>query len=290
MHSEEVEIDPALVRRLVDDQFPRWAGLPIAPVPTGTVNAIFRLGQDMVVRLPRIHWWADDLDREMEVLPKLAGQVRLLIPEPLGRGSPGRGYPFAWAVYRWIPGQPWTDDLIQDKAQAARDLAAFVASLRAVDPTGPPSRRGQPLSMQDRQTRDAIAAFGDELDAATVTALWDEASGLPPWEGTPMWLHGDLMPTNILLDQGRIVAVLDFGLAGVGDPAADMLPAWCLFSKAERSVYRDHVGMDESTWLRGRGWALSVALQLVPYYAETAPRFAEIGRRMLTEVLQDARV
>lgn len=290
MHSDEVEIDAVLVRRLVEDQFPDWARLSVAPVPSGTVNAIFRLGEDMVVRLPRVHRWAEDLDRELDVLPKLAGQVPLLVPEPLRRGTPGCGYPFAWAVYRWIPGQPWKEDLVADHARAARDLGAFVASFRRLDAAdAPPSRRGVPLASQDRQTREAIAALGDELDRGVVTALWDESLGLPRWEDSPVWLHGDLLPTNVLLRGGRVVAVLDFGLAGVGDPAADMLPAWCLFSSKERSVYRDEIALDQATWLRGRGWALSIALQLIPYYADTAPHFADIGRRMLVEVLEDVR-
>jgi len=290
IHAEEVEIDAALVGRLIGDQFPEWVGLSIAPDPTGTVNAIFRLGQDMVVRLPRIHWWADDLDRELDILPQLSGRLPLLVPEPLGRGRPGGGYPFTWAVYRWIPGQPWEPDQVSDQSRAARDLGEFVASLRSLDPTGPSSRRGQPLRSQDLQTRDAIAALRDDLDSSVVTALWDDALAVPPWEATPIWLHGDLLPTNVLLDEGgRITAVLDFGLAGVGDPAADMLPAWCVFAREERSTYRDAVELDEATWLRGRGWALSVALQLIPYYAGSAPHFAQLGRRMLAEVVQDAR-
>jgi aminoglycoside phosphotransferase (APT) family kinase protein len=243
----------------------------------------------MVVRLPRIHWWADDLDRELEILPRLAGRVALNIPEPLGRGSPSRGYPFSWAVYRWIAGEPWSRDLVADHTQAARDLAAFVTSLRGVDPLGvPASRRGDLLATQDRQTRDAIADLGDEVDSGIVEALWDAALALPQWHRAPVWLHGDLMPTNILLRDGRPVAVLDFGLSGVGDPAADMLPAWCLFSEETRPVYREGVDLDDATWLRGRGWALTIALQLIPYYAETAPQFAALGRRMLAAVVADA--
>jgi len=290
MHSEEVEIDAALVSRLVRDQFPEWSGLPITPVPTGTVNAIFRLGEDMVVRLPRIHWWAEDLERELAILPKLAGQLPLEVPIPLRQGAAGNGYPFTWAVYQWIPGDPWKDDLVADPARAAHDLAGFVSYLHGLDTAGAPdSRRGEPLHSQDRKTRDAIAGFGDELDSSLVTALWDEALDLPQWKRRPVWLHGDLMPTNILVYEGRIVAVLDFGLSGVGDPAADMLPAWCLFTQAARRVYRDSIGPDEATWRRGRSWALSLALQLVPYYTDTAPHFAEVGRRMLAEVVDDAR-
>jgi aminoglycoside phosphotransferase (APT) family kinase protein len=176
---------------------------------------------------------------------------------------------------------------VADQSQAARDLGAFVASLRALDPAGPPSRRGEALKSQDRQTRDAIAALGDEVDSDVVTAMWDEALVLPRWEATSVWLHGDLMPTNVLTNDGRIAGVLDFGLAGVGDPAIDMLPAWCVFAPEERNTYRDAVGLDEATWLRGRGWALSVALQLIPYYVETAPNFAELGRDMLAELIRD---
>jgi aminoglycoside phosphotransferase (APT) family kinase protein len=288
MHSDELDIDVDLVARLVAKQFPAWADLSLTPIPPGTVNAMFRLGGEKVVRLPRVHWWAADLDRELEILPRLNGHTSLRVPEPLGRGTPTSEFPFNWAIYGWIPGHPWSEETVVDRAQAAHHLADFVSGLRNLDASGAPvSRRGESFRTQDLKTRDAIAALGGAVDGVSLTRLWVQALPLPDWSGEPVWVHGDLMPTNILADDAHLTGVIDFGLSGVGDPAIDMLPAWSVFERAERVIFRETLGPDEATWQRGRAWALSLALQIIPYYAKSAPHFADLGRRMLSRVVED---
>jgi aminoglycoside phosphotransferase (APT) family kinase protein len=289
MHSDEVDIDSSLVRRLLATQFPQWADLPIEGFPsTGTVNAIYRLGEDLYVRLPRVHHWAEDLERELEWLPRLSPPLPLAVPEPVARGGPDEGYPFPWAVFRWLPGEPWSRDRVRDLGEAAQDLAGFVATLRRIDPAGgPPAGRIRPLGKRDDETRAAIDALLGVVDTDAAIQAWEAALGAPAWDGVPLWTHGDLLPPNLLIDRGRLSAVLDFGAAGVGDPATDVIPAWSVFSGEAREVYRSGLGVDDGTWERGRGWALTIALLIVPYYLETNPAFAAMAKRMVEEILGD---
>ncbi len=288
MHDDEVATDAALVRRLLAAQFPQWADLPIAPVPSaGTVNAIYRLGEDMVVRLPRVERWASDTEMEARWLPKLAPYLPLAIPAPRGVGAAGEGYPFPWSVYRWLEGVDATVEPIADLSAAAADLAAFVVALRAVDLAGlPPSRRG-PLAKRDADTRKAIGSLEGMIDTDAATSAWEASLRAPIWDAAPVWTHADLLPTNLLVTEGRLSAVIDFGCLGVGDPAYDMLCAWSVLSAESRDVFRSGVAVDSATWLRGRGFALSVALIQLPYYQTTNPVLAANARRVIGEVLGD---
>jgi aminoglycoside phosphotransferase (APT) family kinase protein len=291
MHSDEIDTDVELVGRLVTAQFPQWADLPIRAVrSTGTVNALYRLGDDMYVRLPRVRRWAADLKNEQRWLPDLASHLPLAIPEPLGEGSPGQGYPVHWGVYRWLPGETWAPDRISDQRRAATDLAQFVDALWRVDPTGgPPSWRGGPLATRDAPTRTAIESLRGTIDTDAVTEAWECSLRAPAWEGSPVWTHGDLLPPNLLVDRGRLAAVIDFGGVGVGDPACDLIAGWSLFDADARDVYRNALQVDEATWARGRGWALSIALLIIPYYPDTNPDFVAMATRMVDEVLADLR-
>jgi len=290
MHVGEVDTDASLVRLLLAAQFPQWADLPIEPVPSaGTDNALFRLGNDMAVRLPRIHW-ATGVDKEHEWLPKLAPFLPLAIPAPLAKGQPGEGYPWPWSVYRWLEGESATIERIADPRQAATDLAHFIAALQQIDPTGgPPARRGVPLARRDQPTREAIAALRGMIDVDTATAAWEAALGAPAWHGPPIWVHGDLLPGNLLVKQGRLSAVIDFAGLGVGDPACDLMIAWGLFSSESRGMFRAALVVDDATWARGRGWALSQALIFIPYYLDTNPVGVANARRTIDEVLTDHR-
>ncbi len=210
MHVDEVDIDVSLVGRLLAAQFPQWADLPIAPVHSaGTDNAIYRLGSDMAVRLPRIDGATGQVDKEHQWLPRLAPHLPLAIPVPLAMGTPGEGYPWPWSVYQWLAGENATIERIADPGQAARDLAQFVAALQRIDPAGGPppgehnSFRGVPLATRDAETRAAIATLGGMLDTAAVTAAWDAALQAPAWDGPPVWIHGDLSPLNLLVERGR---------------------------------------------------------------------------------------
>lgn len=294
MHADEVETSAALVRRLLAAQFPRWAHLPITPVPSaGTDNALYRLGDDMVVRLPRIHWAVGQVDKEQRWLPRLAPLLPLDIPVPLAAGAPGAGYPWRWSVYRWLDGENATLDRLADPGQAAADLAGFVAALQRIDATGGPppgdhnSWRGVPLARRDAATRAAIAALRGILDTDAATTAWEAALAAPAWGGPPVWLHGDLQAGNLLARDGRLSAVIDFGCLGVGDPACDLLPAWSLFTAETRPVFRAALAVDDATWARGRGWALSFGLIALPYYWDTNPGLAAIARHAIAEALAE---
>lgn len=295
MHADEVDTDAALVRRLLTEQFPRWADRPIEPVlPRGTDNALYRLGDDMVVRLPRTERTSGTLEIERRWLPRLAPLLPLAVPAPLAAGSPGEGYPFVWSVYSWLQGENATLERIADLHQAATDLAQFLTALQRVDPTGGPAPseynawRGVPLAMRDEQVRASITSLRSAIDVDAVTAAWEEALQAPEWQHPPVWLHGDLDSRNLLVEQGRLTAVLDFGCLGVGDPACDVMVAWKLLSADTREIFRAALSVDEATWARGRGWALSQALIALAYYTlETNAVLVREAQRWLAEVLAD---
>lgn len=295
MHADEVDIDVGLVRRLLAGQFPDWADFPLEPVlPWGTDNALYRLGDDMVVRLPRTNRTHGTLKRERRWLPRLAPHLPLAVPIPLADGMPAKGYPFEWSIYRWLEGEPATARPIADLAQAAADLAAFVAALQGIDPTGGPGPdeynafRGEPLVRRDEQTRMAIAALGRAVDGDALTAEWEEALEEPEWGGRPVWIHGDLDARNLLVEDGRLTAVLDWGCLGVGDPACDVMVAWKLLSAETRIIFRAALAIDDPTWARGRGWALSQAVGALSYYTlETNPVLVREAEQWMAELLAD---
>ncbi|MFC9603644.1 aminoglycoside phosphotransferase family protein [Streptomyces niveus] len=295
MHADEVPTDVALVRRLLAAQFPHWAGLPVVPFPSGgTVNAVYRLGDDMAVRLPRIEGGVEDVAKERRWLPRLAPHLPVPIPTVLGSGTPAEGYPWPWSVHRWLDGAHPEAGQLTRPALMAADLAGFVMTLRRIDPTdGPPAYRGGPLSAQDDETRDALGrlrALGGIIDTEAATAAWEVSLRAPGWEGPPVWVHSDLMPGNLLLDsagRGRLGGVIDFGTVGVGEPASDLIPAWNLLPAGVRDGFRAALAADDATWARGRGWALSMALIQLPYYLHTNPTLAANARHVITEVLTD---
>ncbi|HET7270756.1 MAG TPA: aminoglycoside phosphotransferase family protein [Rubrobacter sp.] len=291
MHADEVNIDVSLVRRLVDAQFPQWADLPIRAVrSTGTVNAIYRLGDHLYARLPRVQKWALDLDKEWHWLPRLAPRLSLRVPEPVGKGHPADSYPFSWAIYGWIDGQQYSDELVDDEHQAARDLAQFVVELRRIDSVGAPRGGRKPLHELDAVTRAAIESARGVIDSDAATAVWERALEAPAWKGTPVWIHTDLLRPNVLVHGGRICAVIDFGGAGVGDPAADVIAAWSVFSHTGRGKFRATLDVDDGTWSRARGFALHQAAMIIPYYGETNPEFVALAKRTVEEVLADFNV
>jgi aminoglycoside phosphotransferase (APT) family kinase protein len=293
MHADEVDVDASLVCRLLAAQFPRWAGLPLQRVRSGgTDNAMFRLGGDLVVRLPLLPAAVAQVDKEQRWLARLAPRLPLAVPIPEARGVPGEGYPWPWSVYRWLDGEEATADL--DGRGAAVALGRFLAALQAVDPTDGPRAgphngfRGGPLARRDAATRAAIAALHDVVDPAAATAVWDAAREAPVWAGPPLWIHGDLIPGNLLAHRGRLSAVLDFGCLGVGDPACDGMAAWTFLDADTREEFRAAAGLDDATWKRARGWALSWGLIALPYYRESNPVLAGRARRAVDEVLGEA--
>ena len=289
MHAGEVDIDQQLVERLLVSQFPELSGLPIDAVqPTGTVNVLFRIGDQLCARLPRVATWAKGVERELEWLPSLAPLLPLSIPEPVARGRPTSEYPFTWAIYRWIEGDTYAEDLVGDEVRAADDLAHFVTELRRIDPTGAPPAGRKPLRALDDATRAAIESSRDVIDAAAATAVWARALEAPPWDGASVWIHTDLLRPNLLVRDGRLSAVIDFGGAGVGDPAADVIAAWSVFGPTGRAAFREALEVDNAAWDRARAYALHQAVLIIPYYPETNPGFVTLAKRTVEQILSDA--
>ncbi len=281
MHADELDLDEELVRALLREQFPDWAELPLVRIePAGTDNAIFRLGDRLAVRLPRVHGPEVEEDSEHEWLPILARALPVEIPLPVARGRPGRGYPWHWSVVTWLDGE-----IPIEAPLAVDELASFVAALRTIDPAGGPppgARRGEPLATRDAWVRDAL----ERVDAPGAIELWELAAAAPEWDGPPVWLHADLDARNVLVRGGRLTGVIDWGCAGVGDPAVDVMAAWKLLRRDDRERFRATLDVDEATWLRAKGWCLSQALIALGYYTlETNPTLVREAKRWLAEVL-----
>jgi aminoglycoside phosphotransferase (APT) family kinase protein len=284
MHEDELPTDAALVRRLLATQFPELAELPVEPLYcSGTVNALYRLGDAMVVRLPRLEWGARSLALDRDWLPKLAPLLPVEIPVPLAAGRPSEQLPWGWGIYPWLEGDH------PDCDAEPEPLAAFVQALHAVRLEGvPPTRRGRPLAeVQDESARAALRELEGTIDVKAACAAWEASLAAPPWEGPPVCIHGDLLPGNLLVRDGRLTGVIDWGSLSVGDPACDLIPAWGALNADARDVFRDALEVDDATWARGRGWALSIGLIALPYYVETNPVFAETARVLIRETLAD---
>jgi aminoglycoside phosphotransferase (APT) family kinase protein len=295
MHDDEVDTDVALVSRLLAAQFPAWAGLPIERVDSsGTDNAMYRLGDALAVRLPRIHWAVAPLEREFAWLPRIAAALPFEVPVPIALGAPGAGYPSPWTVCRWLDGvHPSATALAEDTrgaAALAHDLARFVIAMRSLDPAGAPTTAWpRPLHEEDELVRANLAQLRDVLGPAhaPATAVWEDAIAAPGFDGPRVWIHGDLAPGNLLLRGGALTGVLDFSAMGLGDPASELRVAWNLLPPAARGVFRAEVAADESTWARARGWALLQALAQLPYYADRNPPLAASARHVVAELVAE---
>lgn len=285
MHADELEIEKALVRRLLAEQFPEWADLPLNRVePAGTVNAIFRLGAALSVRLARREGPTEPGGKEFDWLPRLAPSLPLEIPVPVAQGRPSAFYPWFWDVYTWVEGDTAPVEEL-DAIDAARDLAAFVAALQRVGPASAPPGRGIPLAERDEEIRYWLARFGGD---SVVTTEWERALAAPPWDGPPVWHHGDLDVRNWLVRDGRICAVIDWGSMGVGDPACDVMVAWKLHSHEARDAFREALPTNDATWERARGWALSQAVAALAYYTpENNPALYHEAQSWLELVLSE---
>lgn len=291
MHADEIDTDVALVRRLLAEQFPQWADFAIDPVVSyGTDHDIYRLGDKLAARLPRIRWATKQAAKEREWLPKLAPHLPLAVPVQLALGEAAEGYPFAWSVYEWLPGEN-ANGTIDDLEQAAVDLAGFVTALRRVDATDGPPRprgaRGAPLAELDDAFRRSLAELGERIDGDAALRSWHESLDAAGWDGEEMWVHGDLLPGNLLVIEGRLSAVIDFGGLNVGDPACDLQPAWNVFVGESRTRFRAELRADDASWLRGRGWALFQAVMALPYYWDTNPGMIRQASHAVTQVLAE---
>lgn len=290
---QRITVTAEQARRLVAEQFPQWASLPVRAVDNGGWdNWTFHLGEDMLLRLPTAREYALAVDKEHRWLPELAPLLPLAIPVPLAKGSPGAGYPFAWSVNAWIDGTPATFESVAHPVHLAQDLAGFVAALHSVDASAGPQPgvhnwfRGATLRTYQAQLHDALADLRGHVDDAAVRALWAQALKAR-WDGVDTWFHGDLAQANLLLADGHLRAVIDFGTCGVGDPACDLAIAWTLLTAKGREVFREHLAVDEATWARGRGWALWKTLVSCANSLEEDDPEALNAQRVLAEVLTD---
>ena len=300
MHADEVEVDEVLVGKLLADQFPDWAGLEVRVVgPWGTDNALFRLGAELSVRLPRTPGSDGQVDKDRRWLPRLAPHLPLALPEQLALGRPGHGYPFTWGVYRWLEGEAARFELLADPVAEARSLAGFLKALQALDAADSPRPgpgtfgRGDGLAPRDETVREALAILRDQGGpyAEEAAAAWRDSLAAAAYDGPPVWLHGDLLPGNLLVRDGAITAVIDCAGLATGDPAVDLLPAWSLLRGPSRQAFRTALGADrdEDLWRRGRGWAVYVAVTGLSYYTEeNNASFVRLCRAMLSEVLSEA--
>jgi aminoglycoside phosphotransferase (APT) family kinase protein len=288
MHDDEVETDSELVRSLLASQHPQWADLPIERVRSaGTDNAMYRLGDKLAVRLPRIHWAVENVAKEQEWLPLFAARLPLAVPSPIAIGEPDAAFPFPWTIVRWVPGEVATRDRVGDPVQAARDLAAFVLALQALNTKGGPKhRRGSPVRLQEDEVLRGVAGLRGEVDGERVVEVWKRVMSVPDYDGPPVWFHGDLAYLNLLARDDKLSGVVDWGACGVGDPAIDTLAAWSLFPPDARDAYREALKIDDATWERGKGWVLTGVFG-IPYYRDTNPVLVADKIAAINAVLAD---
>jgi aminoglycoside phosphotransferase (APT) family kinase protein len=286
-------IEAALVRRLIAAQFPRWSGLPVRPVEAdGWDNRTYRLGDDMTVRLPTAAGYVPAVVKENEWLPRLAPGLPVAVPEVLAVGEPGEGYPFPWSVRTWLPGETADPARIDDLATFAVAVADFIRALQRCDAAGgPPGSedtfyRGASPAHYDRDTRRYLAELAGHVDTDRAAAVWAAALAAR-WTGPPVWFHGDIAAGNLLVADGKLTAVIDFGTSGVGDPACDLVIAWTMLAGENRRAFRAAVGQDHGTWARARGWALWKALLMTAANLGTDDAQAAAQFRVINEVLAD---
>ena len=293
--TDEIVIGVPLVRRLIDAQFPQWAHLPIKPVKFGGWdNRTFHLGPEMTVRLPSSPAYQLQVEKEQRWLPKLAPQLPLPIPVPLAKDEPTAEYPLPWSIYRWIEGDTALNSRIDDMVQFATDLAAFLNALQNVDAADGPGwgahnfHRGGPVSHYDDQTRSALEALKGRIETSTAREVWETALA-SEWQRPPVWFHGDIATGNLLVRDGSLSAVIDFGTSGTGDPACDLAIAWVSLAGDAREAFRAALPLDKGTWARGQAWTLWKALIVAAEMPGTDKREAERSRQVIDEVLADHR-
>jgi aminoglycoside phosphotransferase (APT) family kinase protein len=292
---KKADITAVLVSELIAAQFPQWAHLPVSPADIdGWDNATFRLGADMSVRLPSAEAYVKQVDKEHRWLPVLAPSLPLPIPQPLAKGVPSRGFPRPWSVYRWIDGETAEAGHIDSLTQFAKDLTDFLTALYQVDPTGgpPPGEhnffRGGPPVTYAGETKEALAALQGHIDTELASEVWQAALDAT-WQGVPVWFHGDAQPGNLLVRNGRLSAVIDFGTSGVGDPACDTAIAWTFLSGESRRVFKAGLPFDPATWARGRGWAIWKAMTVLVRALKTDPEGAVYTKNVIAAILADHR-
>ena len=292
---EDITIDVALARRLVDAQFPSWLGLPIRAVASqGWDNRSFRLGDDFFVRLPSAEHYSGQVEKEQRWLPWLGPRLPLPVPAPVAQGEASEDYPWAWSVYQWIPGETASVDRISGMDAFAEDLGGFLNCLQRLESAdGPvPGQHnfycGGPITHYEHETDEAIARLDGQIGTEAVREIW-EAAKTSKWSGAPRWFHGDVAEGNLLVQSGRLSAVIDFGCSGVGDSGCDLTIAWTFFSGTSRTRFRETLSADGGMWARAQGWALWKALIIVAEIAGADASKKEQAWRVLKDLLDEYR-
>jgi aminoglycoside phosphotransferase (APT) family kinase protein len=289
-------ITPKLVQNLVEEQFPQWVDLSVTEViPNGWDNRTFRLGDEMSVRLPSAERYVHQVQKEHTWLPKLAPLLQLPIPTPIAIGEPGYSYPWQWSVNGWIEGETAAAGSITDLPKFAQSLANFLISLQKIDPTDAPvpglGNRGGDLAFYNDESLQAIeilehGELGGNLDVKMIKDVWDAALD-SQWTNPPIWIHGDISLGNVLVENGELSAVIDFGGICIGDPSCDLAIAWTTFKGASREAFRRTLNLDDATWSRARGWTLWKSLITYTGISETNTVEARTSRRTITRILSD---
>ena len=283
----EIAIDEQLVTALLTEQVPSLAALPVTIVGNGWDNTIARVGEEWMVRLPRRAASAPLIASEQRWLPVLAPSLPLDVPVPWFAGRPSDLFPWAWSVYSWLPGQSAASAPPTDLAETARVLSSFIAALHVPAPADAPLNefRGVALQRRAAAVEQRVATLATVIDRPHVLAVWADLSETPAWGGPPLWLHGDLHPSNMLTLDGRLSAVIDFGDITSGDPATDIAVTWMLFPPAERELFRAAALIDDDTWRRAAGWALNLSLAYLT--SDDSTSMPPIGAATLEAVLQE---
>ncbi|PZG23825.1 aminoglycoside phosphotransferase [Micromonospora craterilacus] len=294
MHSNQLDVTVDVVRALVAEQFPAWADLPVEAVAAhGTVNALFRLGDRLAARFPlepgevagKRRW----LETEAAAARELFGRTRFPTPEPLALGEPGHGYPLPWSVQTWLPGTVATEADPGGSRSFAGDLAEFIGDVRAIATRGRAfagSGRGGELTAHDEWVEVCFSRSERLLDVPRLRRMWTVLRATPRPDRRDVMTHGDLIPGNVLVADGRLAGVIDVGGLGPADPALDLVGAWHLLEAGPRQVFREQLGCDDHEWERGKGWAFVQAMGVVWYYVESNPVMATVGRRTLDRLLE----
>ena len=292
MHDDQLASDVGLVRRILRDQYPQWADGSITAISsTGTDHALYRLGDDAIARVPLRPSATRPIETEFRWLSWLGERLPIELPRVLARVEPNPTFPYPWSVHSWVDGECGSTAVI-DRALFAADLASVLRTLHTLDPIGPRSveaycSRGVPLELRDKSTLEAVAASRNSIDVAAVTAAWETALHAPAWTGPPVWVHGDISAGNLIFREGRLAGIIDWACMAVGDPACDLVVAWELLDEPSRQSFREELAVDDATWERGRGWALSTAVGALAYYEDSNPFMADQARGKLRSLLGD---
>jgi aminoglycoside phosphotransferase (APT) family kinase protein len=280
-----LSVTEGLVRKLINKQFPEYKNLALQKFySTGTVNAIYRLGEELYVRLPLLE--TQTLEKEWAVLPYIYGKVSLEVPKIVAKGKPTTDYPLDWGIYEWLEGEIYDEKKV-DELQTAELLANFINELHEITPPKnvPKAGRKPLLELHEITVENLEQCY--EIDRPKALELWNELVNTPVWDGKEYLIHADFLKPNLLIKNGRLSTIIDFGSAGVGDACFDFIPAWAVLSNHSRNIFKELIQPDEATWKRAKAYALHQAALIVPYYRQSNPAFTKLGVEMIESILND---